>query len=391
MKIFGIIAEFNPFHNGHKYFIDEIKNNYNPDIIVGVLSSAFVQRGEPGLLNKWERAKLASLHGVNLVLELPFVFACQNAEIFAKGGIKILNDAGVNNLVFGVEDDSIEDLIRIAKITSSEDNIFRNKIKKYLDEGKSFIESRNNAYIDSGLLSEQDVEIISKSNNILGVEYIKAGMKINPTIKFHSIVRYKSSHDSKDIIDEYASASKIRQMLKNSISIERLVPKISNNALLNNTSYSEELLFSILKYNFINCQNSIKNTLEYEKGIENRISKYLDSANSIEELAELSCSKRITKSRIRRIIINSLVRVAKKDSFMALKANPYLRILAIDDIGRKYIKNLDVNYITNFKEIKKASPSVLEIANIENRASNLYSIINNQNLNIDFTTNPFVL
>ena len=139
MKIFGIVAEFNPFHNGHKYLIEQIQSKHNPDLIISVLSSSFVQRGDPNIISKWKRAEIACKYGSNIVLELPFVFACQNAEIFGKGALKILNSCGITDLAFGVENNNIDDLIRISKILLSEDKNIKSNIKKSLKEGNSYI------------------------------------------------------------------------------------------------------------------------------------------------------------------------------------------------------------------------------------------------------------
>lgn len=391
MKIFGIVSEFNPFHNGHKYLIDQVQNKHNPDLIITVLSSAFVQRGEPNILSKWQRAEIACKYGSNIVLELPFVFACQNAEVFAKGALKILNSCGITDLAFGAEDENIETLKRISKILLLEDENIKYNIRKFLDEGNSYITSRNKAYLEAGYLNGSDIDLLSKSNNILAVEYIKAGLKLNPNLIYNSIKRHKSFHDTTDAVEGFTSASNIRRLFISKSEVKEFVPSETYKHLLNSNIYCDKTLYNIFKFDALDSDYNIKNTLEYEKGIENRIINFLDDCNSIKDLANLVSNKRITKSRVRRIIINSLIRVNKKQIFSALDNDNYIRVLALDNKGRSYIKNLKTNYITNFKEIKKASTSIQNIAKIEVKASNLFSIINDESLYKDFTTNPFIL
>ncbi|NLW43201.1 MAG: nucleotidyltransferase family protein [Tissierellia bacterium] len=391
MKIFGIVAEFNPFHNGHKYLIEQIQSKHNPDLIISVLSSSFVQRGDPNIISKWKRAEIACKYGSNIVLELPFVFACQNAEIFGKGALKILNSCGITDLAFGVENNNIDDLIRISKILLSEDKNIKSNIKKSLKEGNSYINSRNKAYLKAGYLSDSDINILSKSNNILAIEYIKAGLNLNPNLNYNPIKRYKSHHDTEDVVEGYTSASNIRKIFIDKGEIDEFVPIETYNQLLKEKIYNNKMLHNIFKFDALESDYNIRNALEYEPGIENRIINFLDNSNSIDELANLVSSKRITKARIRRIIINSLVRVNKNHIFNALNNESYIRILALDSRGRNYLKNLKQDYITNFKEIKKAPTSIQKIAKIEVKASNLYSIISDEKLYQDYTTNPVII
>ncbi|MDU7115081.1 MAG: nucleotidyltransferase family protein, partial [Peptoniphilus harei] len=166
MKIASIIAEYNPFHRGHAYQIKKIKSEYS-DYIVVIMSGNFVQRGEPAIINKFERAKIAVDNGASLVLELPLFYATSNAEIFARGGISILDSMDIiNRLYFGSEDDA-------SILKNLSEKIYKNlddeKIKKFLTEGNSYIKSRELAM---DFLSDEEKEILKKPNNILGLEYI---------------------------------------------------------------------------------------------------------------------------------------------------------------------------------------------------------------------------
>lgn len=390
MKIFGIIAEFNPFHNGHKYLIETIRQLYEPDIVIAVMSSSFVQRGEPSMLSKWDRAKIALENGINIVLELPFVYSCQNAEVFASGAVKILNGIGITDLFFGTEADSIDKLESIARIMADENPEIQKTIKEYLNIGTSYIYARNQSYLDLNKLNENDIELISKPNNILALEYIRNTLKINDNINFISIKRRNVNHDSKLEVDQFTSASNIRKKIKTSQYYSNFVPYNIDEYKVNK-GISNKILYKIFKFDILDSTKYLMKTIDYENGLENRIFKFLDKAKNLEELAQLVSNKRITKARIRRMTINSLIRVSKEDLALAYNSKPYIRILGLDLSGREYIRNTKTNYITNFKEIKKASSSIQRISNIEKKATNLYSIINSESINKDFLTKPIII
>lgn len=391
MKKYGLVGEFNPFHNGHKYILDFIKANYNPDLLVTVMSSSFVQRGDPAILSKWSRAELAIKNGVNLVIELPFVFACQNAEIFATAGIKILKNIGVDHIFFGCEDDDISKFYKVAKASLNSSNIIDEIIKNELNNGNSFIQSRNIALRKSGLLTDEDIEFMSKPNNILGIEYVKASLKKDLDLKFIPIKRKLIDHDSDIIKSNITSASNIRKLYSDKNNIDYLVPNITLDKLKNEKFVDESLLYSIFKFDILDSLYNVKKTMDYEEGIENRIFNFIDKTTSIDDLAEKVSNKRITKSRVKRIILNSLIRVEKSEVFELLNSLDYYRILGFDIIGQNHLSNLKINTITNFKETNYGSENIKKIAIIENRATNLYSILRQEDLNLDFKTNPVIL
>ena len=185
MKVSAIVAEYNPFHNGHKFHIEETKRRTGCDCVVAVMSGNFVQRGEPALFNKWHRAEAAVRSGVDLVIELPAAYSCAGAEFFAKGAVRILNRLGcVDHLSFGAEETSLDTLKNIAGMLAFEGKEISDSIKKYMNEGISYAAARSKAVAGSGPAGY--AEIISKPNNILAVEYLKqlilSGSSIEPLV-----------------------------------------------------------------------------------------------------------------------------------------------------------------------------------------------------------------
>lgn len=391
MKIYGLVGEFNPFHNGHKFLIEKIKKEDNPDLIISIISSSFVQRGEPAILSKWDRCEIGLEQGIDLIVELPFIFACQNAEIFSKGAIKILDSLNIDTLFFGTENGDIADFLKIANAFLKENDKIQSIIKEDLNKGKSFINARNNAYLRTGILNEEDLEFLSKGNNILGIEYTKTILENNYNINISPVLRKGPKHNSYEVFDNLTSATNIRNLYREGIDFSKFVPEITRKKLYNEKDFINSSLISIIKYDLLDNQKHLMNTMDYEKGIENRIISFFDKTNSFYELADLSSTKRITTSRIKRMIINSLIRVKKEEVFSALKDEPYIRILGFNKKGQDYLSSLNNFKITNFKEHRKGSLNIKKIAMIENKATNLFSILRNESLNLDYKKNPIII
>ena len=197
MKITGIITEYNPFHNGHLYHLNTAKKVTNCHGIVCIMSGNFVQRGEPAIIDKWKRTEMALLNGVDLVIELPTFYAVSSAEFFAKGAVDILNNIGVvDNIFFGSECGDINLLYKIAEVLTKEPKEFKLKIKENLKSGVTYAKAREKTLID--ILDNEDLnEILSNSNNILGIEYIKAIIKSNSSITPLTMKREGSKYNDK--------------------------------------------------------------------------------------------------------------------------------------------------------------------------------------------------
>lgn len=373
MKIASIIAEYNPFHKGHAYQINKIKKDYT-DFIVVIMSGSFVQRGEPAIINKYERARQAVNNGASLVLELPLPYATSNAEIFALGAVNILNSMGiVHRLYFGSEDD-------VEVLRSLQEKIDKNfdeaKLKKYLSEGKSFIRSRQLAM---DFLTEEEKEILKRPNNILGLEYLRSLAKLNSSIEAHSIKRKNVNHDDDFSLDGFASASHIRRLAYEGEDVSNFLPGydlVAENKLEN--------YFDIFKYKMLSEKINFNDYFDYEKGLENRILENLDSEN-FHDLIEKVHSKRHSRSRIKRLIIEILLDV-KKDLIKNSFKDPYTRVLACDERGLEiFKKSKNINKIYSFKSFYDTSSGITkEMLDKEILASDLYNIKNGK-IKTDFT------
>ena len=373
MKIASIIAEYNPFHKGHAYQIQKIKSEYS-DFIVVIMSGNFVQRGEPAIINKFERAKIAVDNGASLVLELPLYYATSNAEIFARGGITILNSMGIiDRLYFGSEDDASTLKILSEKIYKNLDD---EKIKKFLAEGNSYIKSRELAM---DFLSQKEKEILKKPNNILGLEYIKNLEKLNSKIEAHSMPRKNVNHKDDFALEGFASASHIRSLAYRGEDVSSFLPGydlVVENKLEN--------YFEIFKYKMLAGKRNFTDYFDYEVGLENRIMENLDAKN-FEELIEKVQSKRHSKSRIKRLVLEILLDI-KKDSIKKSFETPYTRVLACDERGIEILKkSKNKNKIYSFKSFYDKSTGITkEMLDKEILASDLYNIKSGK-IKTDFT------
>lgn len=337
----GVIAEFNIFHNGHKYLVDEAKKQ--SDAVVAVMSGSFVQRGYVAITDKWSRAKAALLCGVDLVLELPVCYALNAAPNFAAGGVNTLASLGiVDNLVFGSESGDIKALQDTAAALENDNEI----IKRYLSYGLSYPASVGKIHGD----------ILSTPNNILAVEYIRAINKYKHTMKAITIKRKGTEHDSDAVSDSFASSSKIREMLVNNEDISQLIPYS-----LSETGAQYPYLLSRLDSAFITTLRTmsaeeLRNISEVNEGIENRIIRAAMETDNFEALADAIKSKRYTMSRVRRILIAALLGFTKD---IYSPEPEYIRILGMNNKGaellRKAKKNCSVPIITKVADFREKS------------------------------------
>lgn len=409
MNILAIISEYNPFHNGHKYHIEESKKITNADYVICIMSGNFTQQGNISIIDKYTRANIAIQNGVDLVIELPTVFATSSAEFFSYNAVKILNDLNIVDYIsFGSECEDINILINIAnKVMKSQDIIWKD-IKENLKNGYSFPVSRELAI--KPLLTNDEYIQLSKSNNILAIEYIKALKKIKSKIRPILVKREGLTYNEKDFLNttpKYISATSIRHLLTSNSNnllnekkynkyifsnIEEFVPSDTLDALKSNELLSNSDLFKILKYkiSIMNLED-IKKINEITEGLENKIKSAIISSKSYEELVINIKSKRYTESKIRRCLINILLNITK-DLLNFDKTYPhYAHILAINSNKKDLLsilsKNSSIPVIINYSEknLKKHELNELQkhFINIDILASNIYSTLNNTNLNLD--------
>ena len=361
MNIIGIIVEYNPFHNGHKYHIDKIKEMYPDSTIICVTSSHFCERGEISILNKWDKTKIALENGIDLVIELPFVFSSQSADIFAKGALKILNALKVEKIVFGSEINDIEKLTNIAKLQIGNDE-FDNLVKTYLDKGINYPTALSKA-----ISHFTDVKI-DTPNDLLGISYIKEIIKNNYNIDAITIKRTNDYHGN-NINENIASASFIRKLINEKKDIDKFVPNNVENLVYKNTYFYE-----LLKYK-INSSPDLSIYQTVDEGIDKRLYKYINETSNLDELIEKVKSKRYTYNKINRMFIHILTSLTK-DEVKDLDVT-YIRVLGFNNIGKNYLnkikKNISIPLITSYKNIND------KFLQIEYRATCIYALIVNDN------------
>ena len=384
--ITSIIAEYNIFHNGHKYQIDEVKKQ--SDAVVAVMSGSFVQRGDVAITDKWSRAKTALISGADLVLELPVCYALNAAPNFATGGINTLNSLGVIDAVaFGSESGSIDDLIRVAQLMENESSDVSDKIKAYMTDGMSYPSALSKAYA-----STIKSDILYLPNNILAIEYIRALIRSHSSMRPLTIQRNSAGHHDTDISGNIASASKIREMIFSGEDISRLIP-YSLSDIDGSIPYSLSNINSavIAKLRTASAE-SLKNISEMAEGLENRIIQAAMETDNIASLAEAVKSKRYTMSKIRRIILACLLDFTK-DIYKPVPE--YIRVLGLNKTGmeilKKAKKNCSVPIITKAADFKENSPQFA----LDTRATDIAALCSphpqKRMGGMDFKTSPVIL
>lgn len=357
MSVVGIIAEYNPLHNGHAHHLAYARKATSSQDCVCVLSSNFVQRGEPALISKWARTKMALSSGADLVLELPSAFSCASAEYFASGAVSILNSLGiVDYLSFGSEAGELEALETAADILAFEEEDFKDILKQGLDKGLSFAASRQEA-LKTVLASkpangvDSTIQAISKPNNILGIEYLKAIRRFNSNIKPVTIKRKGQGYNSLDRTSAFSSATAIRHHLKecsnfasiskdpfmqNNMSVaclDILLQEIENGrGPVFPDNYSDILLHSLRNMPL----KSIAGLPYMGEGLENRLKKAAIESVSFENIVTKAVTNRYPASRIKRILFSMFTGMTE-EFLNELKINgyaQYIRILGFNDKGR---------------------------------------------------------
>ena len=360
MHKIGIICEYNPFHNGHLYQIKKIKETYKDSVIIVCLSSCFMQRGEASILNKWDKTRLAIESGVDLVLELPFAFATQYQDIFAKGALTILNHLKIDTLVFGSECNDIELLNNLASI-QLKDESYNHLVKRYLDLGLNYPTSLSKALFDiSGVK-------LDKPNDLLALAYIKEIIKNNYDIEPFSIRRTSDYHNS-NLDSDIVSASTIRKLLKDGVNVNNYLPYNIYDYL---SEIDEDKYFALLKYQIINNIDCLDKFQTVDEGIENRIIKYINMVNSKEELILKVKSKRYTYNKINRMFTHILTNFTKEDA-KDLEIE-YLRVLGFNTRGKNYLNKIKKDI--GIPIINKYIPNMYKSLDIEFRVSLIYSLI----------------
>ena len=315
MNIIGLIAEYNPLHNGHIYQINEIKKIYPDSLIILCLGSYFTERGDIGILSKEEKIKISLEYGIDIVVELPIMYTVQSADIFAYQSIKILNALVIDTLVFGSESNNLNLLKELAN--KQDDIKYQEKVKEYLDKGCNY---------PSALAKALEVDFEFKANDLLGISYLKAINKINKRIDVKTIKRTNEYLDTQSI-DIIVSASNIRKRFFNKEDVSKFTPC---SKVLVKPDYN--LYFKMLKLKIMTSRN-LNSYLEVSEGIDNLLKKVIMESHSIEELVLKIKTKRYTYNRLNRMFLHIVLGIEKD-----YPDEVYLRILGFNKKGQEYIK-----------------------------------------------------
>ena len=375
MHVIGVIAEYNPFHKGHLYQINKIKEKYPNSLLVVVTSSSFTQRGDISLLNKWDKTKIALDNNVDLVVELPFVYSTQSSDLFAEGAISILNNLKIDTLVFGTERDNISDLELLADIQIN--NIeYQDKVKEYLSQGLNYATSTNKALEDLTNIK------VDTPNDLLALSYIKQIKKHNYPIKYINIKRTTSYHGS-EILDNITSASNIRRLYLSDNTIDNLIPFDKKYLYkINMNKY-----YDILKYKILAEDTSISKYQTVDEGIESRIIKSIYTSNNYEELIQNIKTKRYTYNKISRMLLHILVGFTKKDASNI--SIDYIRVLGFTRRGQEYLnkikKELSIPLVIGYKK------NISKVLDIELKATKIYALVADMSLiKREYQTKPII-
>lgn len=368
MRTCGIVAEFNPFHNGHEYIINKARES-GFDNVVAVMSGNFVQRGEPAVFETQLRADAALRGGADLVLQLPVIHALSGAQTFARGAVGILNATGVvDSLVFGSECADIEMLEKAADLLCG--NALDKAIKSELSGGITYAAARENAL---RAVSPELADIIKEPNNILAIEYISAlkilGSGISP-IAFERTV----PHDSEEKSDSFTSASHIRKMIYSGDNFYDYVPSFYNDFKdINAVSFNKFEAAVLCKLRNMKAEE-IAALPDISEGIENRILKAAQTSSSLEEMYFTAKTKRYTLARIRRIILCALIGITREDAALE---SPYIRVLGINGKGAKILARMKetaaLPVISKTADIALCSGQAQRAFSLECTATDIYT------------------
>jgi len=334
MKTCGIIAEYNPFHNGHKYQLQEARKQSQADVMIVVMSGNFLQRGEPAIIDKWKRAEEALHHGADLVIELPIHWALQSADYFAKGGIQLLHALHCDSFSFGTDNTEAFDYPVFGNFIISHQEAFDASFQENNNPSLSYAEKMAailaQDYPEFSLTKEQP-------NHILGLTYAKENARFEQPMTIFPIQRLKSSHNSVELTEDIASATAIRQAITRNETIREVVPAKTAEDL---ASYQVnwENYWPFLKYKILaSSLGELGEIYQMVEGLEYRLKSKIKQADNFEEYVELVKSKRYTRTRIQRLLCYVLLNL-NDDTVKSAWQDNYLHILGFSDKGQQYLR-----------------------------------------------------
>ena len=407
MKILGIIAEYNPFHNWHKYHLEESKKITGADCAVAVMSGNFVQRGEFAVIDKWTRSRLAVDAGIDLVLELPFIFACNRAEVFACGAVDILAGIGADYISFGSESGDITRLRALAADMKKHEKDISLIRAEAMEKGSSFAKGLQLA--TEQVLGKEKASLMLEPNNILALEYLKRllyweekGHIIEPL----TVKRYGSGYLDSNEAEGFAGARAIRNMLRanddsddvdNAEDLSKYMPAevVKSLEKAAELEQAEEKAFQILRSEIVkNSPSELSKIYCVGEGLENKLKKEIVTANSLQDLISRLVSRRYTEAAVKRMLVYVLMGLKNRNPQMSV----YGRVLAAGEKGRKLLKalkrqeNISIPMITNVNKDVDGCKQIDETLEYDLLAADMYNILMNRNLYefSDKVINPYI-
>lgn len=410
MTALGLIAEFNPFHNGHLYLLQQAKNTVPDAPVVCVMSGNFLQRGETAWCSKWSRSAMALHAGADLVIELPVCFAVRSAYYFARGAIQLLERTGViTHLVFGSESGKLDELQYLAAVIGNESPLYQQTLKKHLSRGYSFARARSLTLQE--LIADANLhELLLQPNNILALEYLRVLNELKSSITALTFARQGTGYHSDDL-SALASASAIRTVLAKELNLSAIAPSVppyTLRILAEEISRgraplkAETLEQSILLKLRLSSASELADIYEVGEGLENRIVKAAIQSGNLEELKHQIKSKRFSLSRINRILLYCLWDLYKDQIVRFDECGPqYLHVLGFSPSGQKILQEIksrtDLPIFSRGSDLKKAwsnrqHPVLQEMLDLDRRATDIYALLYPEPAmrtgGLDFTTTP---
>lgn len=369
MKVVGIIIEANPFHNGHQYFIDKVKEELLPDVMIGITSTSFSMRGDISIIDKFTKTKILLEKGFDIVLELPFFKTVQSADFFAKNAVESLSNLGITDIAFGIENVSSSFIEKSLQALTD----YQNNYKK-----NNTISLKNNLseYLKNHHFTDDEITLFNSPNFTLGIRYLSTIKEKRFNINSHLIKRIGNNYHDLSITSEYPSATSLRRLLEEKKDISSFLPE--KVTVLENYQDAIDNLFTIIKASYLIHPEENNNYFFSNEGINNYIYKNGNFNNSYQQFLDSLKNKKYTLSRIKRTILHTLL----KTNIETKHDTTYLRILGISQKGLEYInvlpKHVKKHLFSSPNEAKNFQDDIIENLNLELKASRLYSILTNQ-------------
>ena len=384
MKILGIITEYNPFHNGHKYHIKKSKKETDLDKTLIIMSGNFVQRGEPAIIDYYKRAEVAINNGADLVIKLPTFYSTASSDFFTYGAMKIIKEINIPTVLsFGSECENLSSIKKIAKFLSQEEDAYYRKIRDLMQSGMSMPRAREKIIMNK---FPDAKEILKGSNNILAIDYIKNSLKLNiDNIDYKAIKRIGADYNDSSV-QNVMSASGIRKNIFNSnICWKSSVPPETVNMIKKSSPTYVNSIYRYLNYSVLKEDTDIKKYRDVIEGLENRLVNEIDSISSYEELIDMLHTKRYTKTFLQRMILSIFLGITKEDfAYIQNRYYPFLQIIDFSKKGREIINyindNSSIPLIHNlnkypWKDYYTIDKTIDVYRNLELKADKIYSSI----------------